>query len=75
MFTLLRTYKPILKAARGTPLYAGVRELAQNWLWTRHITQLLHSQNAKLYLAAKERDRLIAQLRRYEERFGVIDEM
>lgn len=62
-FAFLRTYKPMLKAARGTPHYAHVRLLLQNWLWAQHMVRLLHRQNTALYKAARERDALLARHR------------
>lgn len=59
MFPFLRTYKPMLKAARGTPHYAAIRQLLQQWLWAKRMVRLLHHQNAALYKAARERDALL----------------
>lgn len=55
-FAFLRTYKPMLKAARGTPHYESIRQLLKQWLWAKRMVALLDRQNIALYKAAKERD-------------------
>jgi hypothetical protein len=60
-FPFLRTYKPMLKRARGTASYQDVRALLKLWLHCRHITSLLQRQNDSLYQAARERDNLVYQ--------------
>lgn len=62
MFPFLRTFKPMLKRARGTPSYQDVRRLLQLWLYCRHMTQLLDWQNTRLYQVAQERDLLTMYL-------------
>lgn len=59
MFPFLRTYKPMLKRARGTPCYRDVRQLLKQWLYCQHMVRLLGQQNARLYQAAGERDLLL----------------
>lgn len=54
----------MLKRARGTASYKDVRQLLQLWLHGQHMTRLVEAQNRRLYEAARERDRLIAELRR-----------
>lgn len=61
MFPFLRTYKPVLKEAQTTPLYEPIRRLLQQWLFAKHIQGLLESQNRSLFLAAQEKDRLLAE--------------
>ena len=62
-FPFLRTYKPMLKRARGTPSYQDVRQLLQLWLHCKRIQRLLDRQNQSLYEAARERDRLQGEKR------------
>jgi hypothetical protein len=64
MFPFLRTFKPMLKRARGkdaahAPSYQDVRRLLQLWMYCRHMVALLDRQNTRLYQAAQERDMLI----------------
>jgi hypothetical protein len=59
MFPFLRTYKPMLKRAWGTPSYQDVRQLLKQWQHCQHITQLLQHQNTRLYQAAHDRDQLL----------------
>jgi hypothetical protein len=59
-FPFLRTYKPMLKRARGTTSYQDVRQLLKLWLHCRHITTILDQQNVRLYQAAHERDCLLS---------------
>ncbi len=58
-FPFLRTYKPMLKRARGTPSYQDVRQLIKLWMHCQHMTQLLHRQNTNLYQASRDRDLLL----------------
>lgn len=60
MSPFFRTFKPMLKRARGTPSYPDVRLLVQLWLHCTRVQQLLHSQNTRLCEAASTRDRLLA---------------
>jgi hypothetical protein len=66
-FAFLRTYKPLLKRARGTPYYEDIRELLGYWLRQKKIERLLAAQNLRLYEAARERDCLLAAARKKEE--------
>ena len=68
MFSFLRTFKPMLKRARGkdaahAPSYQDVRKLLQLWLHAQHMVALLDRQNTRLYQAAQERDMLIQKNR------------
>lgn len=63
MNPLLR-YKPLLKAARGTPEYPLVRELLRDVLFRRHLQRLLEAQNTRLLSAARDRDMLLYERRR-----------
>lgn len=65
-FAFLRTYKPLLKRARGTPYYEDIRELLGYWLRQKKIERLLAAQNLRLYEAARERDRLLAARKKEE---------
>lgn len=56
-FPFLRTYKPMLKRARGTPSYEDIRLLLRLWLHCKHIRRLLDSQNERLYLATRGLDK------------------
>ena len=60
-FPFLRTYKPLLKRARGTASYADVRQLLQQWMWARRIERLFHGQNERLLKAARSRDALLGE--------------
>ena len=60
-FSFLRTFKPMLKRARGTEFYPDVRRLLQLWLHCKRVTALLEGQNQKLYRAACDRDRMISE--------------
>lgn len=63
-FPFLRTYKPLLKKARGTPFYEDIRKLLQEYLFQKHLRRLLDGQNERLYKAAKERDLLLLSQKR-----------
>jgi hypothetical protein len=60
-FPFLRTWKPVLKRARGTEFYPEIRRLLQLWLHCKRITRILEGQNQKLYKAARDRDRMLSE--------------
>lgn len=62
-FPFLRTWKPLLKRARGTAFYADIRELLKLWLFAKRLRRLLDGQNERLYKVAKERDALLVVAR------------
>lgn len=53
-FPFLRTFKPMLKRARGTASYEDVRQLLKLWLHCRRLRSLLDNQNRLLYVAARQ---------------------
>lgn len=58
MFPFLRTFKPMLKRARGTPHYADIRLLLQLWLHAKHMQRILDGQNIRLYNVARAHAKL-----------------
>lgn len=62
----LRTWKPVLKRARGTPSYPDVRLLVRLWMRSKALERLLDGQNARLYAVARERDALLCERQRKE---------
>ena len=64
MFPFLRTFKPMLKRARGTPFYADIRLLLRLWLHGQHMTRLFEGQSRRLYAVARERDLMLWERRK-----------
>ena len=52
----LRTYKPMLRRARGTASYQDVRTLIQLWIHAKQMQNLLDAQNRRLFEVARELD-------------------
>ena len=59
--SILKTFKPMLRRARGTPSHADVRVLIRLWLHSKRLQRLVDGQNAHLYEAARERDLLLSR--------------
>jgi hypothetical protein len=69
-FPFLRTFKPMLKRAKGTPCEQDVRKLLELWLHAKRLRRLLDHQNETLLHVSQERDWLLAELKaEHPERF------
>lgn len=60
VFAFLRTFKSMLKRARGTEHYDDIRLLLQLKLHANRVERLLVGQNDRLYEAARTRDALLS---------------